>query len=129
MRTLDEILADARDVPAFSNSTMGEIWTANWCARCKNDSQELADRGKGCPLILVSLMNKTPIEWLTANDHAGIVGDYHCIEFRDERGDGGPKPPPKPMPGQGELFDGELHRGVRMYKDVVDELRRESVSS
>lgn len=125
MRTLEEILADARDVPAFSNSTMGEIWTANWCERCKNDSQGLVDRGKGCPLILVSLMGKTPVEWFEQER----TQDYHCIEFRDERGDGGPKPPPKPMPGQGELFDGEPHRGVRMYKDVVDELRRESVSS
>jgi hypothetical protein len=33
-----EIYDRSRDQPAFSNSTEGEVWTANWCDRCLRDA-------------------------------------------------------------------------------------------
>lgn len=128
MRTYDEIDRDARDGSPFSNSTSGEIWMSQWCHRCKNDSPELVDKGEGCPLILIALCGKTPVEW---HPQEGIQ-DYHCIEFRDERGGGGepgPKRPAPEMPGQEQLFPAEAtHQGVRMFKDVVDEIRPAGVA-
>lgn len=128
MRAYDEIDKDARDGSPFSNSTSGEMWMSRWCHRCANDSPEMVDRGEGCPLILVALCGRTPVEWL---EQEGIQ-DYHCIEFRPEDDGGGDdkqKPPPQPMPGQVELFPStDTHQGVRMFKDVVDEVRQVTVS-
>lgn len=116
MRTYQEIEATARDVSPFSNGTEWEIWAANWCWRpCMNPVEANWQRyedGKGpapedfpggCPLILVAMMGKTPSEWIEQPDN-GYQNDYHCIEFRDEEGDGGePEPVPDP-PGMIELF-------------------------
>lgn len=138
MRTYDEIWADAKDEPAFSNGTEGYGWTAANCGTCKNDSPELVDKGEGCPLILVSLMQRTPVEWLDQKrigpngilETYGIDDQYHCVEFRDQDEPGGEEPTPVPTPpGQGSLFDREPVEGVRMYADVASEARPAAVTS
>jgi len=118
MRTADEIMADARDGSPFSNSTMGETWMDNWCERCRNDSPEMVDRGEGCPLILVSLCDKTPVEWF---EQEGIQ-DYHCIEFRDQDGpdDYDPKPFPDP-PGMDALIPREPYTAPLMFTANVEQ--------
>ncbi len=124
MRTAADIKRDARPGAPFSNGTSGEIWMDDWCDRCANDSPEMVDRGDGCPLILIALSGETPIEWLPQES----TQDYHCIEFRPDDDDGddepGPRRPPPEMPGQAELFPAEAtHQGVRMFTDVVDDVR------
>jgi hypothetical protein len=128
MRTLDEIGADADDRMPFSNGEEGYGWMANWCARCKNDSPELIDKGEGCRLILVGMLGKTPKEWLdqTQHDEQGrmkpysIADQYHCVEFRDQDEPGGEEPTPIPdPPGQETLFGREPVEGVRMFADVL----------
>jgi hypothetical protein len=115
VRTYEEIMDDARDGSPFSNGTEWEIWAANWCwAPCMNPVEAAWQRyeeGKGeapedfpggCPLILAAMMGKTPIEWLEQPEDS--PDRFHCIEFRDEEGDGGePKPIPDD-PDQQELF-------------------------
>jgi hypothetical protein len=65
------------------------------------------------------MTNRTPIEFLPQP----FPERWHCIEFRSED-DGGPdEEVPDPDPDQGELFDPEPYRGVRMFADVVDEIR------
>lgn len=131
MRTPDEIERDARDGSPFSNGTSGEIWMHNWCQKpCAHDGPfQRGETDEGCPLILLALTGKTPIEWLEQDGSQ----DYHCIEFRDESsggGEPGPRRPQPEMPGQEELFPAEAtHQGVRMFTDVVDEVRREAVAS
>ena len=123
MRPYAELEADARDGSPFSNSTEGECWTANWCDRCIHDRPAREGRYEdACPLLLISLCGKTPVEWLEQDSSDGYrLGDqYHCIEFRDE--DDGPSEPPEPppqCPGQGELFDPAPYESVRMFADVV----------
>lgn len=123
MRDYDEAYAAARDRPAFSNGTEGECWMENWCARCVNDSPELVNQGKGCPLILVALMGRTPSEWLEQDSTNGysLSDGYHCIEFRDRDDPGSgrePVPTPDP-PGQLTLLPAEPYRGIRMYAPVA----------
>lgn len=118
MRTADEIMADARDGSPFSNGTSGMIWMENWCERCRNDSPEMVDRGEGCPLILVSLCGKTPVEWFEQED----LQDYHCIEFRAEDGpddDGEPQPIPDP-PGMDALIPREPYTAPLMFTANVE---------
>jgi hypothetical protein len=131
MRSYDEIFASALDRPAFSNHTSWEMWAAGWCYRCANDSFGTGKDGQDCPLILAALMQKTPLEWLAETKEAEALADYHCIEFRSNEGGGGddPAPPDEPMPGQELLFDPEPYRGVRMWADVVNEMRGESVGA
>jgi hypothetical protein len=116
-RPYEEVDRDAREGSPFSNGTSWEIWSYNWCERCKNDSPELVDKGEGCPLIMVALMGKTPAEWFPQEG----VQDYHCVEFRDKNEGGGGDAPkaPEPIPGQGIMFDMEPH--TKMYADVVAE--------
>jgi hypothetical protein len=130
MRTFEEMDRDAREGSPFSNGTEGECWTANWCGRCVHDKAFREGKAStGCDLMLIALCGKTPVEWMRQDGHR--LGDqYHCIEFRDERD--GPKDPPKPppqIPGQGLLFDAEPYEGVRMFADVVDEIRPAEVRS
>ena len=119
MRTEDEILKGAVDRPAFSNGTSWEIWSYNWCCRCKNDSMGLNPdaREKFCPLITVAVCHqKTPTEW-TGDDQ-----DYTCIEFdeRGKRGGGGHEPRPKPEPpDMSGLFE-RPDRRVRMLKQPAE---------
>lgn len=128
MRAYAEALADARDERAFSNSTDGEAFMSNWCWRCLHDKPARNGHEEdGCPLILVALMGKTPVEWFDQWDGKSPfpLGDqYHCIEFRDEND--GPPPPTEPEPtppGQGELLPMEPYVGARMFADVVAEVQ------
>lgn len=137
MRSYEEAFADARDERPFSNGTAGHGWMENWCWRCHNPA-ELAwrryeegarktppkDFPGGCPLIMVALNERTPVEWL---DQWGGKGPYplgdrfHCIEFRGpDEGGGEPRPKPDP-PGMDGLFR-RPERQVRMLKQP-DEVR------
>ena len=83
MRTYDELFVDAADRAAFANGSEGEAWTAAWCERCTRD--DLADVDGGCPLLLVALMGRTPVEFVPGpTDAAGRVSltqQYRCTEF------------------------------------------------
>ena len=113
MRTYDEAKAAAKDEPAFSNGTEGYAWMDNWCDRCVHDkgTRDGTDEA-GCPLVMVALMGKTPIEWIDQTENGHRLGDtYHCTEFRDEDEGGGdddaPPPPGPPAPeidGQADIF-------------------------
>ena len=77
MRSYKEIEQDARPGRAFSNSTDWEIWSYNVCLGCGNADRRCVnddgvDQGDGCPLILVSLGDMTPAEWV------GPHGRYRC---------------------------------------------------
>jgi hypothetical protein len=61
--------------------------------------------GCGCPLLTVTLLDKTPAEWLEqpCGEYGPSLGDtYHCIEHRLPGSGGGeqrPKPDPPGMDG------------------------------
>lgn len=105
----------AREGSPFSNHTMWEIWSANWCERCRNDGMGIGKDEPQCELIAVAICGRTPLEWLTQTADDQMYGNYHCIMFRDRDDPGGeePKPVPDP-PGQEVLFDRESYTGVRM---------------
>ena len=124
MRNYAEAYAAALDERPFSNGTEWEIWAANWCWRpcCtpvekawqeyERDERPLEDWfDGGCPLILVSMMGRTPSEWLPQEG----FGDYHCIEYRgpDDGDDPEPRPVPDP-PGMDGLFE-RPEPTVKMY--------------
>lgn len=115
----DDVFARSRDVPAFSNSTEGEGWTANWCCRCLHDAPfRNMGKGSGCPILLVTLVGRTPAEFLDGRrDEQGrysIADQYHCIEFKPPGGGGG-EPRPKPEPrGMDGLFE-RPQRETRMF--------------
>lgn len=98
MRTYPEAMATSRDEPAFSNSSMWELWAPRWCYRCTKDSPEMVDRGAGCPLIMVALMGRTPVEWTAATERDRIFGNYQCSEFEERPADD-EEPQPEPGPG------------------------------
>ena len=127
MRPFTEVEADARDVPAFSNGSMGYGWMANWCNRCTHDDLDSNRYGVyGCPIIAVTMVGKTPIEFLTQTDDDGIFGNYHCVEFRDKDNPGPSEPTPIPdPPGQGLLLPREPFEGKRMFTQP----QRESVTA
>lgn len=108
MRSAAELYETAKDEPAFSNSTEWEVWSYNWCEECTKHSPELWDQGVGCPLIIIALNGRTPLEW--APDPDG--GSFVCSEFeRRDDGDGDdpnptptPSPPAEEMPGQTDIF-------------------------
>ena len=106
MRTLEAILDDAENQPAFSNGTDHEIWSAAWCERCLKDSAELVAAGNGCPIIMAMLLSKTPRELTMFTPHEDRQQSrYRCSEFEERHdGDPDPSPPPAPMPGQTDIF-------------------------
>ncbi|WP_405137473.1 hypothetical protein [Nocardia sp. NBC_01388] len=69
MKPYEEYEKTATDGRAFSCGTDWEVWQYAVCLgngrmdrRCVNDDG--IDDGNGCPLILLSLNDKTPVEWL-----------------------------------------------------------------
>jgi hypothetical protein len=126
--TYEEAYENARPEPAFSNGTEGYGWIGANCDRCIHDRPARNDDpGNGCPLILVSLAQRTPREWLDGprDEHGryGIEDQYRCVFFRDE-GDPGPdEPAPVPdPPGQEGLFPREpFTRPCRMFADTRPE--------
>jgi hypothetical protein len=114
----------ALDTPAFSNGTMWEIWSYSNCFRCANDGMGLGKDDPQCPLILVALMGRTPVEW---TDQKPPLSDYLCIYFRDRDDPGGREPEPIPdPPGQMTMLPREPYEGVRMPLMVPE---RERVSA
>lgn len=93
MRTYEQIMADAKPEPPFSNGTEGYAWMDNWCWHpCKKD------RNEDCPIIMASLMGVTPAEW-TEKERFGLGDRYVCSEFEpDDSGDGDAEPEPYPQP-------------------------------
>ncbi|MGY4098073.1 hypothetical protein ACW2Q0_00675 [Nocardia sp. R16R-3T] len=65
----------ARPGRPFSNSTEWEIWSYNVCHGAGNDARRCVnDDGEDCPLIALSLTDRTPAEW------TGPRGRYRCTE-------------------------------------------------
>jgi hypothetical protein len=95
------------------------VWTANWCDRCLRDAPfRNGISPVGCPIILVTLIGRTPAEFLDGpRDEQGrysMADQYHCVEFRAPGGGGGePRPKPEP-PDMDGLFD-RPERQTRMY--------------
>lgn len=123
----------AREGSPFSNGTEGECWQAHWCDRCLRDAPfRNGITSTGCPLLLVALSGRTPVEWLEQpwqqvrgapeGVTAPSLGDqYHCIEFRSP-GDGGGEPRPTPTPrDQGELFERWGHEGRRVLRPLPEQ--------
>lgn len=115
--TYDEAFARAREMSPFSNGTEGYAWMENNCERCIHDRPHRDGTDpQGCPLILVALMGRTPIEWMQQDGHR--LGDqYHCLYFRDEDDPGPDEPTPIPdPPGQLTLCPREPYeRPARMF--------------
>lgn len=109
-------MAAARDRRPFANGTEGYGWMDNWCDQCIHDkgARDGSD-DRGCPLVMVALMGKTPVEWIDGpRDEQGrysIADQYHCTEFRDEDEGGDDDSPPLPGPpapeieGQVDMFE------------------------
>lgn len=124
VRSVEEIARDARDAMPFSNSTEWESWSAHWCDRCKVDApaRVRGDYANGCPLILIALGGKTPVEWF---EQPGITLDrYHCVEFRDEDEPNCNPHPERPMPGQGELVPRTDYERPKVFADIAAEIKR-----
>lgn len=118
--TFEEADATAREGSPFSNGTEGECWMENNCYRCVNDAPTRRDEwDKGCPLIMVALLGKTPNAWMEKNPY-GLSDRYTCIYFRDEDDPGGEEPTPIPdPPGQLTLCPrDEFERPGRMFADT-----------
>lgn len=145
MRTLDEILATARDVASFSNGTEGYGWMENWCyAPCMNPAEVAWQRyedGKrktppkdfpgGCPLIMAAMIGKTPIEWPDQWDGESPypIDRYHCVEFRGPDDGDGRDPRPRPRrdpPNMDPLFEAPP-RSVRLLTQPQPEPVRQPV--
>lgn len=121
---------EARDEPPFSNGDEGYGWMDANCSTCIHDKPTRnGDDGNGCPLILVALVGRTPIQWL---DQKRVTPDgrmyelysradqYHCIEYRHEDdGPTDPQPVPDP-PGQLMLLPRGDYEGVRMLSPLPD---------
>ena len=100
-RSFEEIDKDARDGSPFSNGDIGYGWMAGNCDVWRVDAPFRNGIARsGCPILLVALMGKTPVEWMEKPDR---IQDYSCIEFRGPGGGGG-EPRPKPEPPQDGLF-------------------------
>lgn len=117
----------AREGSPFSNHTMWEIWSENWCCRCRNDGMGLGKDKPQCELIAVALCGRTPLEWLTFTTEDEVYGNYHCINFRDrnDRRPRDPKPRPDP-PGQMSMLPREPFENGRVYLDVPQEVRADA---
>lgn len=131
MRTYEEAMAAARPRRPFANGTEGYGWMDNWCDRCVHDkgTRDGTDE-RGCPLVMVALMEKTPVEWIDGpRDEQGrysIADQYHCTEFRDEDeggdDDAPPGPPAPEIEGQVDMFS--------VFADqITEQATREQVSA
>jgi len=122
MRANDELLASAREVPPFSNSTEGYGWIDAHCLTCVHEKPTRQGREwDGCPLIALSMGGFTPAEWIPGDPRVAGGWDaarlFTCVEYRHE--DDGSDPEPKPIPdppGQLTLFPRDGLEGVRMLK-------------
>lgn len=99
MRTLDQIVADAKEKSPFSNGESAEIWTGKWCYQCKVDGAWQRGNGEVCPILNVAFLQKTPKEWTETG-----LQDYHCSEFVPDDGGEDGDPDPNPQPDQTDMF-------------------------
>ena len=114
----------ALNKPAFSNNDMWEYFAERQCYRCVNDGVGIGEDQPQCPLILVALLDRTPVEWTDQNPP---LGDFLCIYFRDRDDPGGREPQPIPdPPGQLSLVPREPFTGVKMPAMAPE---REAVSA
>lgn len=114
----DRLYEEARDERPFSNGTEGYGWLAANCGTCIHDKEQREELTGGCPLILVSLMGKTPIQWMegprSPEGYISIPDQYRCIEYRHEDdGPAEPRPIPDP-PGQLTIAPRSEYEAVRM---------------
>jgi len=72
MPSYDDAVWRAADRPAFSNGFEGDAWIGRWCCRCQHEED--------CPLILVSMMGRTPAEW-QEQDRSDLGNQYRCTMF------------------------------------------------
>lgn len=119
----DRLYAEALDEPAFSNGDEGYSWTEAHCSTCIHDKEQRDSMSGGCPLILVSLMGRTPIQWLDQKQDGrrySREGQYICVEYRHED-DGPTEPQPIPdPPGQLTLAPRDDYEGVRMLTPLPE---------
>ncbi|MFI2620453.1 hypothetical protein [Streptomyces sp. NPDC018584] len=118
--SVDALYNEARDEPAFSNSSEGMAWMDANCDTCihEKDQRNTNNPGPGCNLILVSLMGRRPVQWIDGprDEHGrySMAGQYHCTEYRHEDdGPTDPQPIPDP-PGQLTLVPRDDYTGTRM---------------
>jgi hypothetical protein len=115
----NRLYEEARDKPAFSNSDEGMNWMDANCATCIHDKPaRQGDDPNGCPLVLITLMGKRPLQFLDGprDEHGRYsrAGQYHCTEYRHEDdGPTDPQPIPDP-PGQLTLVPRDDYQGHRM---------------
>lgn len=123
----------SREGVPFSNGTEGYGWMANWCDRCTRDAPfRNGIASTGCPLILISLSERTPAEWLDGprDEHGrySIADQYTCIEFKAPGGGGGgPRPKPEPPDMDGLFERPETH--TRMYVQTPEPAAPRPVST
>ena len=55
MRTYEQITATARRQAPFANGSEWDRFQDRFCGECVHDSEEMVNRGEGCPLILAAL--------------------------------------------------------------------------
>lgn len=121
--------AEAINEPPFSNSDEGHAWLDANCATCIHDKPARhGDEGNGCPLILIALTGKTPLQWLHGpRDEHGRYSratQYTCVMYRHEDDGPGPEPTPIPdPPGQLTLAPRERFEGVRMLTSIPQPVR------
>lgn len=70
----DEEYNRARDGAPFSNGFEGDSWMALWC-------EDGCVQEPTCPLIVVSMLNKTPAPW--QDREPGGLNRYTCTEYFD----------------------------------------------
>lgn len=136
MKTFDEAMATARDGSPFSNSTQWEIWADRWCYTCSKDSPELVDKGQGCPLITVALMERTPAEWTAETEEDRVMARYTCSEYEErpewpgdddpdsDPDDPDPTGPAENVPGQVDIFQVWTDQVVEQATDLVGQATR-----
>lgn len=120
------LYAEAIDEPAFSNSDEGMAWMDANCWTCIHDKPaRQGDDANGCPLVLITLMGKRPVQFLDGprDEHGRYsrAGQYRCVEYRHEDdGPADPQPIPDP-PGQLVLVPREPFEGHRMLTALTSE--------
>jgi hypothetical protein len=126
VRTEEEITANLRPGKAFSNGTQWEIWSYNWCERCKNNDEETE---LWCPIITVALLHEgTPAEWTEPEPDSGVLADYVCTEFDERReGDDEPEPEPEPEPPPG--CDGQVDMFEVFADQIVEQIEQPTAVS
>lgn len=134
MDTVDNLYDAARQEPPFSNSTEGYGWMGENCGTCIHDKDQRSKEitGPGCPLVMVALMGRTPVQWLDGpRDSSGLhsIGtQYTCVEYRHEDdGPTDPTPIPDP-PGQFTLLPREGLEGVRMLSALHEDSHTSAVA-